>query len=56
MSRYGIGDPNKMVCAQMKELMAIRDAWINKWGMRCLIHEHDTAKKSSENREQKRWK
>lgn len=40
MSRYGIGEVDQMFCARLKETLAMRDAFINKHGMRLLIHDH----------------
>ena len=28
----GIGDPDEMVCANLKELISARDAWLDEWG------------------------
>lgn len=28
----GIGDPDEMVCANLKELILARDNWLDEWG------------------------
>lgn len=30
--KRGIGDPDEMVCANLKELISARDTWLDEWG------------------------